>query len=64
MRVEKPLTTHYEWVTMFVMENFAGVRKLLAADCNYYMLLHQFAPENAQSKRFAATDVPPPPPPH
>jgi hypothetical protein len=53
-RVEKPLATHYEWVSFFQYGNFAGAKKLLDANATYYVLFHQHAPESAISKRFVA----------
>ena len=54
LRVEKPLETHFEWVSYFQEMNFAGVKKLLDKECVYYMIMHTISPESPASPRFNA----------
>ena len=59
VRVEKPLETHYEWSTYLHIGNFAGIKRLLATDCVYYLITHCFAPEKDVSQRNSSNSSPP-----
>ena len=54
LRVEKPLDTHFEFLSFFNVNNYAAVKKMLASSVVYYELFNQSAPEGKQSKRFHA----------
>ena len=54
VRVDKPLPSHFEWVSFLNVANFAGVKTLMADDIVYYVITHTLAPESSDSRRFAA----------
>ena len=54
VRVDKPLPSHFEWVSFLNVANFAGVKNLMASDIVYYVITHTLAPESSDSRRFAA----------
>ena len=50
-RVEKPLPTHFEWVSFFDRGNYSAVRSMVDQDCVYYCLLHHNLPVDPEGKR-------------
>ena len=54
VRVEKPLASHFEWVSFFQMANFAGVKKYLDKEADYYVITHTLFPESPAAPCFNA----------
>jgi len=54
VRVEKPLTTHYEFTSFFAVNNYADLKKFLDNEVIYYCILNVFAPESKKSPLFVA----------
>ena len=54
VRVEKPLASHYEWVSFFQAGNFAGVKQYLDKEATYYLITHTIFPESPAQPRFNA----------
>ena len=54
VRVEKPLATHFEWVSFFQQGNFAGVKKYMDSDVVYYMIMHTISPATKAAPGFNA----------
>ena len=54
VRVEKPLATHYEFVSFFQISNYSALKKMLDKEVVYYCILYQYAPEGKQSPLFVA----------